>query len=271
MQFSKPFFSFLVQLISLLPDYVHNFIHSSNNLHSNELSFNVSKNSLWVGYKIKNESRINNLLPSNLKLAPVQVFHYSKEKHPMIFFNFFTVDSEYFSGNRLEIVTVARDIHNNKNRFVILEYFSDTISSDPEHLFKLPNAEKMNLYSEKNNILAYCDNMYHIAVKTNDLYYNLSKEFAIDCNENIYYGTKKKHLPNFLTFDHQEISWVKKVKIEYLFNNLWNETRFEKPFYSFYYPQEIHFKIIPEKLIDKKLNTNFDFYNQPSPMDYFCF
>lgn len=247
MKFQNQFIFIITHLLALLPKNIQNLIHRHHQLDKTPIHFHVSQNSLWVGYKIKNESRIQNYLPDNLELIPIKVFQYDVHKHPFLFFNFFTVESDFFTGNRLEIVTVAKDRLTNKTRFVILDYLSDTISSDPIHLFKLPNAHKMNLFADQNKIMAYCDSSYHITALPHNLHYNLSKSFAIDCNENIYYGTKTRHLPNYLSFDHDRISVVKKVNIESLYNNLWMETRERNPLCAFFYPADIHFTIVPEK------------------------
>lgn len=256
MQIKKFFIYYLCNLLSLLPNEYQKYIYQKSNLHNENINFNVDENSVWIGYIIKNSTLINKLLPDNLELSPISVYKYEKTQNFVLFFNFFHVNSEYFNGHRLEIVTVAKDIFTNKKRFVILDYYSDTISIDPKHIFKTPNALKMNLYSNhKNMINAYSDENYLISVEKNIKYYfNLSNEFAIDCNKNIYYGLNDNHLPNFLSFDESKIGIVKKANINFIYNNLWIESRYTSPIYSFYYPHETKFKIISEKLSNE---TNY--------------
>ena len=78
--------------------------------------FNVSSNSIWIGYEISDTID----LPENLELVPIKVFTTSVSKK-LIFYNLFYVNSSYFSGYRLETVTVVKDKVTNQKRFIILD------------------------------------------------------------------------------------------------------------------------------------------------------
>lgn len=216
------------------------------------LDFNLKPNSTWTVYEIKDETKILERIPSDLELTDVRIF---KDSEPIkaIFFNFFRVDSTYLSGNRLEIVTVVRDKKNNKKRFIILDYYSDTISSDPEHCIKKANAKKMKFSNTEQNIGSYMEDKYvFYGEKDATSLQRLSSEFGITCNKNIYYGSTTPHLPNYLDFDYEKVSNVNLFKDFTLINHLWQDTISEKPFIAFYFPQALHFKIQMDKLSNEE-------------------
>jgi hypothetical protein len=212
------------------------------------LDFNLKPNSTWTVYAIKDDTNILERIPPDLELIPVQIFE-DTEPVKAVFFNFFRVDSTYLSGNRLEIVTVVRDKKNGKKRFIIIDYYSDTISSDPEHCLKKANAKSMKFANTETNIGSYMEDKYlFYGQKDSTEKYTLTKEFAVECNINIYYGSKKAHLPNYLEFNHQDILHVHRFKKFDLINNLWKDTICEEPFIAFYFPNALHFKIQMDKL-----------------------
>ncbi len=214
------------------------------------LDFNLKPNSTWTAYEIKDETRILERIPSDLELTSVKLFTDSKPIKA-IFFNFFRVNSTYLSGNRLEIVTVVNDKKNNKKRFIILDYYSDTISSDPEHCIKKANAKKMKFVNSNTHIGSYMENKYVFhGTKDIENIYELSSEFAISCNKNIYYGSNHPHLPNYLEFDHDKVSQVHLFKNFELVNHLWKDTIEDEPFIAFYFPNALDFKIQMDKLCD---------------------
>lgn len=222
------------------------------------LDFNLKPNSTWTAYEIKDETKILEKIPSDLELTTIKIFKYSKPIKTL-FFNFFKVDSTYLSGNRLEVVTVVRDKKNNKKRFIILDYYSDTISSDPEHCIKKPNAKKMKLVNSKTEIGGYMENKYvFMGIKDEKESRMLSSEFAVSCNKNIYYGSIKPHLPNYLEFDKESVSTVHFFKKVELVNYLWKESIVDEPFIVFYFPQPLFFKI----QIDKLCNQEEDDYEK---------
>jgi len=214
------------------------------------LDFNLKPNSTWTAYEIKDETKILERIPSDLKLTSVKMFTDS-EPIKAIFFNFFQVESTYVTGNRLEIVTVVKDKKNNKKRFIILDYYSDTISSDPIHCIKKANAQKMKFANTDTHIGSYMEDKYiFYGEKETTNEYALSSEFAVSCNKNIYYHSSEPHLPNYLEFDEKKVSRVHLFKHFDLINNLWKDTIKDEPFITFYFPNALEFKIQMDKLCD---------------------
>jgi len=232
------------------------------------MKFDLHPNSIWVGYEIQNETEILKRIPDNLELCSVRVFKTLPAKK-YLFFNFFGVSSDYLEGNRLEIVTVVQDKMTQMKRFIILDYYSNTISSDPIHSFKKPNARIMDLVASHKFLSAYCDDKYIFVGKKLQRLKLLSSEFSIGCNKNIFYGTPKIHLPNHLEFDPSLISKVQMFESFSVHNQLWTSSvnNLTGPSIAFYYPQAIPFKIIPAKKYEAKENYDDD----DLPLESFAF
>lgn len=236
-----------VNFFSLWPYQVQKKILESSGISNQPLQFNLENNSIWVAYKIKNKDRIYKLLPPDLELTPIKPLHHQKEEY-LIFFNFFKVNADLFKGHRLEIVTTALDKKSDKKRFIILDYYSDTISSDPKHPFKTKNSKKMNLSDFKSHLFAKLDNDYiFMASKKNESNSALTDQFSIECNENIYYGHNQLHAPNSLQFNKEKIKKIRLLHEVILYNKLWNDTIEDSSLFSFYYPHSLDFSIIPNK------------------------
>lgn len=240
-------FQSAVSILSRLPRVIQKKVYYIANL-DKEMDFNVLPNSIWVGYRIRNETLISKRLPPDLYLSPIKIFPNSKPDK-FVFFNFFQVNSTYLQGHRLEIVTVAHDPITNQKRFVILDYFSNTISSDPENLFKRSNSRNMNILSIKNLLCAYLDDKYvFVGEKNRSPNVRLSAEFALGCNHNIFYGSNTSHAPNYLTFNDNDVSNVRVFSdFNVMTNTSWEDAIYEKPVISFYYPHQVNFKIKTHK------------------------
>jgi len=238
----------IVSILAILPEDIQKKIYTSNRIHSREMDFTVSPNSLWTAYEITNETAIQEYIPSDLELSDIRIFKYDSCPKKYLFFNFFHVETPYFHGHRLEIVAVVKEKSTNKHRFIILDYYSDTISSDPIQLFKKPNAKHMSLYNDDELFIVYMDNLYFIKAHPSKKFYEktLCKEFSIDCNKKIYYGSKHIHKPNKLSFDENNVQKIHLLNAECIYNNLWTHCRKKNPDAVFYFPNPILFKIIPE-------------------------
>jgi hypothetical protein len=248
MQIKKLFMTFLVNIFSFLPLKIQEKIFYSSNIHNTNMEFIVQPNSVWVGYEIINETDIINLLPNGLELTSTNIFPELAPKK-YLFFNFFQVDTPFFFGHRLEIVTVVLEKKTGKKRFIILDYLTDTVSSDPTSLFKRRNCKKMKLNYNQQKLHCSAGNKYMlIAYKTVNKSSILSDEFAIDCNEIIYYAgnNNKTQNPNSLEFCIKDISEVYLFNPLCIFNNLWVSSRTIYPDIAFFYPKKVHFFIRPE-------------------------
>lgn len=234
----------LAQFFSLWPQAVQKRLYSSSPWVNQPMRFDVIPGSCWVGYDIRNKTMIERVIPEDLELTDIVVMEGLPPK-PMLFFNFFGVDSDFLKGNRLEIVSLVREKHTGKKRFIILDYLSDTISSDPYSPFKRPNCRSMSLLKGRE----YCAKpLYHLEGWMLPKTVHLSQGFAVEANERIYYGhpSKEWRRPNVLAFDPHETLKARAFKIHDISNHLWKEARSAHPSVAFYYPNRIRFTIIPE-------------------------
>lgn len=236
----KIFYHFLTILFSFFPMNVQKMIYQQCNIGSKQIQFIVEPNSVWLGYIIKNSSKVEDLLPENLELDKISVFGEVPQYY--LFFNFFRVSSEVLSGLRLEIVTIGREKNTNKYRFVILDYLTDTVSSDPNIPFKRWNQKDMMLLDMDDYLFIKANDDYFALLKKGQKK-NVLKQFSIDPNKYIYY--QKNMVPNQLDFDVNEVLDTYDYEMIYNKNNLWNNTIDEKIAITFFYPNQTNFMILP--------------------------
>ena len=96
------------------------------------MTFNVNKDSLWLSYPLKRTSfkELTTKIPKPHQLAKCKVFTEDKNDY-RLFFNLFQVKTPFFTGNRLEVVTIIKNIETNQNSFVVLDCFTDAMTWDP--------------------------------------------------------------------------------------------------------------------------------------------
>lgn len=96
------------------------------------MHFNLNKDSLWLTYPLKTTSfkELSTKIPSTHRLAKCKIFAEDDSDY-RLFFNFFEVNTPFFKGNRLEIVTIANNLENNQPSFIILDCFTNVMTWDP--------------------------------------------------------------------------------------------------------------------------------------------
>ena len=182
------------------------------------MQFNLNKDSLWLSYPLKTTSfkDLSNKIPQTHRLVKCKIFEEDKSDY-RLFFNFFQVKTTFFTGNRLEIVTIANNILNNEPSFVILDCYSNVMSWDP-----IEGIQKANCKIKK----------------------NVLPEFSIDPNYICYF---KNHPKGYnLLFNKKQID----KKVILLKNiNLKHDiytTYIKELEHAFVYPQEMNFKVFLE-------------------------
>lgn len=234
--------------IHFLPSLIQKTLFSWTGLEQRVMPFHVQPGSTWLGYEITNPDWIQAQLPPHLELAPISVLN-NMPPTQLLFFNFFHVDSFFLSGHRLEFVTVAQHTLTGKYHFVILDYISDTISSDPTHFFRGPSSSDMKLcYHDTFHYCSVEDEffLYHKHHWNNELQ-PINRTFSVECNEEIFYGSSLNHTPNKLWFSERETSEVITFKPSHVFNPYYTRVRARSPLLAFYYPHEIVFTILMGK------------------------
>ena len=64
------------------------------------------------------------MISNTIKEGSIEKFVYR------IFFYVFTVNTDYFTGDRFEVITITKDIITHKLSFVILDYYTNSITWD---------------------------------------------------------------------------------------------------------------------------------------------
>lgn len=204
------------------------------------IQFVVQPNSVWLGYRIKDSTEVEKRIPTNLDLTKVSVFGNIPEYY--LFFNFFHVSSNVLSGLRLEIVTMVREKSTGMHRFIILDYLTNTVSSDPNIPFQRANQKNMQLLDLGSHLFLNANNDYVVLLKKGKKK-SILKTFVNEPNKKIYYA--KSEIPNQLEFDINQVSDTHDIEILHSKNHLWREVINEKIEIQFFYPNQTIFSIIP--------------------------
>lgn len=240
------FYEWATYCLSRLPRTWQEWIYRQT-IREEYIPFHVSPGSMWAIYEaIGDAMPILERIPYGMRWADVSIFP-GEEKRFYLFFNFFRVKTPYFEGNRLEIVTTIKD-QQGKVRFLILDYHTDTISSDPLHLFRAPDCSDMVIRPMQNWRMDDRFEMDVWASPTPEII--MLDEFVIQANEQIYYADSDR--PNLLFFDKDEVRRV--IRIKHLCewtNRLWTACRGHKPDLVFVYPHPVSFLIRPESIDEK--------------------
>lgn len=231
----------IVTCLSYLPEPVQRWVYQRSPWVHECMDFHILPGSCWVGYEIVKEDEIVQRLPPGFDLATIAVEAGSRPQK-YLFFNFFQVECDYFKGTRLEVVTVIKEQKTGFRRFMILDYLSDTISSDPCDLFKATNCRSMKTYDGR-HFRAGSD--YILTGVPLSQMIQLSDTFAIEANENIYYASSS--LPNVLFFSKDLVVHACRFQIHFLRNALWPSCRSQDPQIALYFPEKLSFTIIPEE------------------------
>lgn len=156
------------------------------------MQFNLNKDSLWLSYPLKTTSfkDLSTRIPPTHRLAKCKVFEEDKPDY-RLFFNFFNVKTSFFTGNRLEIVTIANNIINNESSFVILDCYSNVMSWDPISGIQKANCmikkkitnTKYNVNLDfKNEEEKNLSNIFNLESLKTKIKKNVLPEFSIDPN-----------------------------------------------------------------------------------------
>lgn len=231
----------MTTLLSLLPLGLQKIIYTRSGIASRPIEFVVEPNSVWCGYEIMDSAEVEKRIPKNLELDKISVF--GEVPRYYLFFNFFEVSSEVLSGLRLEIVTVAREKETGRPRFVILDYLTNTVSSDPNTPFKRPNEKDMVLRGMGDYLFVKSGECYMLVLQKKEKKH-VSRRFSYEPNRYIYY--RECETPNRLDFDLDEVVNTRGYEIVYIKNSLWRDAIGKDPKILFYYPDRTTFTIVPQ-------------------------
>ena len=235
---------------------ISNYLKKTNKqmINVKSIQFNLNKDSLWLSYPLKTTSfkDLSTRIPPTHRLAKCKVFEEDKPDY-RLFFNFFNVKTSFFTGNRLEIVTIANNIINNEPSFVILDCYSNVMSWDPIYGIQKANCmikkkitnTKYNVNLDfKNEEEKNLSNIFNLESLKTKIKKNVLPEFSIDPNYVCYF---KNHPKGYnLLFNKKQID--KKVillKDINLKHDIYT-TYIKELEHAFVYPQEMNFKVFLE-------------------------
>jgi len=232
-------------ILSCLPLRIQEYIHTRFIL-KKSMRFNVEPLSLWVAYEARpNDPDVLDRIPPGMEWCAVSVFP-DEPPRKYLFFNFFRVDSTYMTGHRLEVVATVRPSGGGEPRFLILEYFTDTISSDPNHLFRRPDRKDMRVMCTggKRTATYTMGSDYFAKIQIPSLMTDatLAPRF-VEANKEIYYS--RSSVPNLLIFDPSEVGRVITISQFCIVNDIWKDSRSPIVSHAFLYPHPVSFTITP--------------------------
>ena len=213
-----------------------------------KLPFDVKKNSLWVSYPLKQEylEKINENIPESHLLYKCKVFPNDKEKY-RLFFNIFEVETPFFHGNRLEVVSLIKDKHSKETSFVVLDCFTDAMAWDPIDGLKQSNALFKKDINDKNYNLEVInkkekkEQIFSIYAERSNIFKRPLKKFSVYSNYLCFFKNYSKGFR--LEFNETEINcnveFLKKIKIN---NKIYNDFLYKYD-NIFVYNDNMNFKV----------------------------
>lgn len=116
--------------------------------------FRVHPWNLWMAYPTDATVEIQRLLPPGLTLAKHRIYEDDDEERHYLLYNLFTSQSVVMGmSTRLEIVVIAERDEDGRRCFVILDYLTNSVSSDAGRSFRAPNSPKTARYLTPDRLL----------------------------------------------------------------------------------------------------------------------
>jgi hypothetical protein len=149
--------NFYIWFCLILAKSVNSFNVKTPNVKS--MNFNLNKDSLWISFPINNNyhSKINELIPNTHTLAKSKIFEEDLLEY-RIFFNIFEVNTPFFKGDRLEVVTLAQEKITEDISFVVIDCFTNAMHWDPINGIQQSNCKFDKLIN---------NNKYNIKINNN--------------------------------------------------------------------------------------------------------
>ncbi|NCY26808.1 MAG: hypothetical protein EBX37_18860, partial [Alphaproteobacteria bacterium] len=250
------------------------WVYDRSGIGTRPMIFDVRPQSWWMAFSLLDRPSLERRIPPDLELVPVSVFR-NQSPREMVFLNIFQVDSPHLRGNRLEIVTTVCEKRDplRQPRFLIIDYFSDTISSDPVRPFKLPDASVFSISisdacssasktarEEMMTIMLTNEektpfwvrgtvrrrkNEVSSSSSSSDRSFLFHPSFIGSCNQKIFYGSSEIHPPNDLQFSVEDLEANARVDIHDVFHRFLPGTIGPRPDFSFVFLNTLRFTIVP--------------------------
>lgn len=206
----------------------------------NEMRFNLAPHSFWLAYEPPPD--LATRIPHNLKPTQVAVLRGDRPR-PFVALNGFCVDTPFFKGHRLELVTIATDRRKGSHHFVVLDCWSDALRWDPMAGIQAPNALGFDIAARDNrlNCRFAGSRKFELTSRMRTDMRMVSTRFAVDSNFLCYYGTHDDGMR--LGFDPDDvISPVRLLEDVRVTTNIpWIDRT--QPLYGFAYTRPMRFSV----------------------------
>lgn len=169
----------------------------------NEMRFDLAPHSFWLAYKPPPD--LATRIPAHLRPTDVAVLRGDRPR-PFVALNGFCVNTPFFKGRRLELVTIATDRRKGSHHFVVLDCWSDAMRWDPTAGIRPPNALGFNIAARDDRLdcrFAGCHS-FSLTSRMRNETRMVSKRFAVDSNYLCYYRTHEEGMR--LGFDPEDVT-----------------------------------------------------------------
>ena len=205
--------------------------------------------SLWLAYNVIDPQYLQSLIPPSLTLSKLKLLNDDVKSEYKLLFNAYDVSSQWMSGHRVDIQTLAIDRNSNTPHLVVLECLSNTIQWDPKKGITLPNANyarnhQSGMKSKKYDFNLHVWNSNNRMVVRSDRAgkRKLQRRFAVDANLKCYFGNHDEGFE--MDFDHDSIMKpVTLLNTTSVVNTFWNNVKIGIPTHAFIHEQEMIFDV----------------------------
>lgn len=190
------------------------------------MQMTVRPHSIWLAYELANRREIANLLPTGYYLADdIRILKddplYSS---PKLLFNAYSIESPFMHGNRLEILTLAKNKQGEVS-FVVLDVLSNTLKWDPFSGIKWADAQSSTRVKDR-RVVHFTRSGKRLLRLTGQMRRNagIQSRFAIDANRRCFYRNSTLSIAMDFNTDAvmEDVTRVFPIDIQ---NTLWTEQR----------------------------------------------
>ena len=213
------------------------------------MKLSIKPFSLWLAYNVKDPQYLQTLIPPSLKLSTLKLLSDDVKSEYKLLFNAYDVKSQWMTGHRVDIQTLAVDKITNTPHLVVLDCISNTIQWDPINGITLPNINFAR-DQKKSNTKKYDFNLHvwngknRIAIRADRTgKRKIQRRFAVDANLKCYFGSYDHGFD--MDFDHESImNPVTLLNTDNIVNTFWNDVKAGNiPTHAFFHEQEMIFDV----------------------------
>ncbi len=206
----------------------------------------IRPNSIWVAYTLTNPLAVRHLLPSGMELAhhPLLQDEQALAPSPKLLFNAYEVDSSWMRGVRVDILLLARRMHENTLHLVVLDCFTNTLRWNPIAGVERANAYVRDSSQRGSRYRLHMRSATHRFAVDGQLERSrpIDWRFSVEANRVCYFGGSDTPYP--MCFDEATIGQpVRNLRLSTINNSLWSGVRTARPSHAFLHPHAMDFDV----------------------------